>query len=176
MEELERNKRIKEEFSRISGFFEDLAENQKSILMPLIQNAAFMRVTLEDLQQIIAEQGPVEAYQNGANQYGMKQSAALQSYNALVKNYAAVIKSLFSELPPMKRQEAELVTRVKTAEEREAEAQERERQERKREDEIQRAIEYQRKLRELDDRISKAKTQEERNLLAEEKKALSWHK
>ena len=33
----------------------------------------------------------------------MKQSAALQSYNALVKNYAAVIKTLFGLLPPMER-------------------------------------------------------------------------
>ena len=103
MEELERNKRIKKEFKRIFNYFEKLDESEKSIIHPLIQNAAFMRVTLEDLQQIIAEQGPVEAYQNGANQHGVKQSAALQSYNALVKNYAAVLKNLFTWLPPADR-------------------------------------------------------------------------
>ena len=101
--EIERNNRISAEFQRISIYFEDLAENQKRIVMPLIQNAAFMRVTLDDLQKIIAEQGPVEAYQNGRNQHGVKQSAALQSYNALVKNYASIIKSLNGYLPPMKK-------------------------------------------------------------------------
>lgn len=104
MTELERNNRISAEFDRISIYFKDLPENKKSIVLPLIQNAAFMRVTLDDLQDIIAEQGPVEAYQNGEFQHGMKQSAALQSYNSLVKNYAAVIKNLFGLLPAAVRQ------------------------------------------------------------------------
>ena len=101
--EKERNSRINEEFQRIFRFFEDLPENKKSIVLPLIQNAAFMRVTLDDLQRIIAEQGPVEEYRNGETQYGMKQSAALQSYNSLIKNYAAVIQKLFQLLPAMER-------------------------------------------------------------------------
>ena len=117
MTELERNNRILEEFDRISIHFEDLAKNQQSIVLPLIQNAAFMRVTLDDLQEIIAEQGPVEQYQNGANQYGMKQSAALQSYNALVKNYAAVIKTLFGLLPVMKKNPIIQEIKEKTEEE-----------------------------------------------------------
>ena len=102
-EEKDKDIRIYEEFQRLSVYFEDLAEHERSVILPLIQNAAFMRITLEELQKIIAEQGPVEAYQNGENQYGMKQSAALQSYNSLIKNYAAVIKNLFNLLPPMKR-------------------------------------------------------------------------
>ena len=103
MTELERNDCISAEFQRINVFFEDLPENKKSIVLPLIQNASFMRVTLDDLQKIVAEQGPVEGYQNGKNQYGQKMSAALQSYNALVRSYTAVIKKLFDLLPPEKR-------------------------------------------------------------------------
>ena len=103
MTELERNKRISEENERISFYFKNLDENKKAMVEPLIQNAAFMRVALDDLQEIIAEQGPVEAYQNGENQRGMKQSAALQAYNQLVKHYAAVEKSLYSLLPPPER-------------------------------------------------------------------------
>ena len=76
---------------------------------PLIQNACFMRVALDDLQEIIAEQGPVEAYQNGQYQSGVKQSAALQSYNSTMKVYAAVIKNLFGLLPKMKRPPVEVV-------------------------------------------------------------------
>lgn len=101
--ELERNKAIYAEYQRINKYFENLDENQKSLIDPLIRNAAFMRVALDDLQEIIAEQGPVEQYRNSETQYGTKQSAALQSYNALVKNYAAVIKNLFSLLPRMER-------------------------------------------------------------------------
>ena len=67
MTELERNNRISEEYQRIKRFFEKLGEKEKSLVLPLIQNAAFMRIALEDLQEIISEQGPVEAYQNGQN-------------------------------------------------------------------------------------------------------------
>lgn len=98
-EELERNNRIKAEFDRLRIYFEGLPENENAVLMPLIQNAAFMRITLEDLQELIQRDGVIDSYQNGENQHGLKQSAALQSYNQLIKNYAAVIKNLFSYLP-----------------------------------------------------------------------------
>ena len=103
MTEKERNKRIKEEIKRISFFFEELPENEMSIISPLIQNAAFMRVTLEDLQETIARDGPVDHYQNGANQSGTKQSAALQGYIALQKTYLQTAKSLAEYLPPEKK-------------------------------------------------------------------------
>ena len=118
MTEIERNKKISEEYQRISIYFESLDENEKAVIDPLIRNAAFMRVALDDLQEIIAEQGPVEGYQNGANQFGTKQSAALQSYNSLVKNYSAVIKTLFGLLPKMKRPAVTPFVDEETAEER----------------------------------------------------------
>lgn len=107
--EIERNKKISAEYQRISIYFESLDENEKAVIDPLIRNASFMRIALDDLQEIIAEQGPVEAYQNGQFQSGMKQSAALQSYNSLVKNYAAVIKTLFGLLPKMVRPHVSVV-------------------------------------------------------------------
>lgn len=148
--ELEKEKRISEEFNRISIYFEKLDENERAVIVPLIQNAAFMRVTLEDLQEIIAEQGPVEAYQNGANQSGMKQSAALQSYNSTVKNYAAVIKTLFGLLPPMERTAALSYTkpRAKTEEEREEERRQMEERQKRINAEQEAAIAYQQWQRE----------------------------
>ena len=100
MPELTKEERIKVELDRISFLFEKADANEKALAFPLIQNAAFMRVTLEDLQKIINEEGVTEVYQNGANQHGVKQSATLQSYNALVKNFGSVIKALSAILPP----------------------------------------------------------------------------
>ena len=126
------------QYQRISVYFESLDENEKAVIDPLIRNAAFMRVALDDLQEIIAEQGPVEAYQNGNNQFGMKQSAALQSYNSLVKNYAAVIKTLFGLLPKMKRPPVEVVL-----ERHEQSDEEREEEHRQQRAELDAAIAYQ---------------------------------
>ncbi len=102
-EEFDRESRIKQEFDRIIVFYQELDENKLSVILPLIQNAAFMRVTLENLQDLIQRDGVVDVYMNGENQYGTKQSAALQSYNSLIKNYSAIIKSLKESLPPERR-------------------------------------------------------------------------
>ena len=87
-------------------------------MAPLLQNAAFMAITLEDLQETINAEGATDEYQNGANQRGIKQSATLQSYNALIKNYTTVIKTLSSILPPeekpVKGYDAILQRRVET--------------------------------------------------------------
>ena len=112
--EEEREKRIAEELKRISALFVGMPKNQRAVIVPIIQNAAFMRVTLEDLQQLILEEGVTDQYQNGANQHGRKQSAALQAYNALVKNYAAVTKTLTQMLPPEKKVNLPLVIMGKT--------------------------------------------------------------
>ena len=104
MEEISKEKRIEEELQRISVWFSGLEENELAIVSPLLQNAAFMKVTLDDLQEIINKEGCVERYQNGENQYGVKQSAALQSYNNISKIYASVNKTLWSYLPAMKKE------------------------------------------------------------------------
>ena len=51
------------------------------------------------MQELINAEGVTEEYRNGQTQYGEKPSSALQAYNATVKNYAAVIKTLAQLLP-----------------------------------------------------------------------------
>ena len=141
-----KEKRIEEEMNRIAVFYAAMDENQKSLVIPLIQNCAFMKVTLEDLQEIINSEGVVDKYQNGANQYGLKQSATLQSYNSLIKNYSAVIKTLSTLLPPKRRSSLTPSLRVPTQEEQEAERQRQKKLQQEREAEFSRADKYQ-KLR-----------------------------
>ena len=142
--------RIKDELKRISAFFEDVEDNKRAIVGPLLQNASFMKITLEDLQEIINQDGVVDEYKNGANQYGVKQSATLQSYNALVKNYVSVIKSLDQFLPYKKTvpTSSPWLPREKTPEELEAEEKEQERIEREREEDFELAVAYQKEDRE----------------------------
>lgn len=91
--------RIEAELARMNEVYKDLPEDTLEVLKPLIQNAAFMKVTLEDLQEEIRKSGPVETYQNGANQYGRKQSAAIMAYNATLRNYDNTIKILSAKMP-----------------------------------------------------------------------------
>lgn len=95
--------RINEELSRIKAWYSEIDENQLAMIEPLLQNAAFMRCTLDDLQDDINNSGATDSYQNGENQHGMKQAAALQAYNSLLKNYVTTVKVLASYLPRMNR-------------------------------------------------------------------------
>ncbi len=148
-----RKKRIAEELKRMEEFFEDADANQRAIVTPLLQNCAFMRTTLEDLQEIILKEGCVEVYQNGQHQSGVKQSASLQSYNALIKNYSSVIKSILALLPLQKKSAVfDLINwepREKTPEEWEEERRQEEEKQKRLREEIAKASEYQKRQREL---------------------------
>ena len=113
MQDIGKEERIEEELKRISVYFAGIKENERAVIEPLLQNSAFMKVTLDDLQSAINAEGVIDYYQNGANQFGLKQSASLQSYNSLVKNYAAVNKTLFSLLPKYAAESGSLLERLK---------------------------------------------------------------
>ena len=102
--ELTKDQRIRQEYERMKELFSAMPENELSFCDPLLQNAAFMKVTLEDLQQAINENGVTDQYQNGANQSGTKASADLQAYNSLAKVYNALMEKLSNRLPKMIKQ------------------------------------------------------------------------
>ena len=73
--------------------------SDKTFPEKLIENAAFMAVSLTDLQRIINEKGYTEEYQNGENQFGTKKSSEVDIYNTMVKNFNATMKQLIDMLP-----------------------------------------------------------------------------
>lgn len=85
-------KKLKTQFSKLDS-------KTKNIVSPLIDNAAFMTVTLENLQKIISEEGIMIEYQNGANQWGKKKSPEAEVYNTMIKNLSTITKQL-TELVP----------------------------------------------------------------------------
>lgn len=62
------DKKIEFQKKKLKRQFSKLDSKTKNIVSPLIDNAAFMTVTLEGLQKIISEEGIMIEYQNGANQ------------------------------------------------------------------------------------------------------------
>lgn len=84
--DLTKEEKIKREFSRLKRIFKDLDKNKLQTVESLIKNAAFMAVSLEELQEIINEEGYTVEYQNGANQSGTKQSDAVKTHIAMTKS------------------------------------------------------------------------------------------
>lgn len=103
MGKMKKDTKIKKELERLDEIYKELPENKYKIVYPLLENAAFMKVTLEDLQYMINKEGCHDEYKNGANQYGRKASADLQAYNSLIKNYNSISERLEKMLPPEKK-------------------------------------------------------------------------
>ena len=134
-----KTERIEAELTRLNETYKDLPEVTYRVLKPLIENAAFMKVTLEDLAEEIQKTGAVETYQNGANQTGRKQAAALQAYDRIIKDYNNVMKTLSAKLPTVVKEyvvQKPFEPKEKTPEELEAELKETNRRD------LKRAIEF----------------------------------
>ena len=101
-----REARIKKEQTRLRKLFAELPPSELAFVSPLLQNMAFMAITLEDLQTEINASGAVDEYMNGAAQYGKKASASIQAYNAILKNYQSAIDKLIGRLPKEQRKSA----------------------------------------------------------------------
>lgn len=94
---------IKRERVRLAEIFRDSDENKLKIADPLIDRAAFLTVSIAELEDQINREGWTEEYQNGSSQKGVKRSAAADAHIALTKNLAAISKQLLDIVPPAAR-------------------------------------------------------------------------
>ena len=103
MAKASKESRIRKEKKRLNAIFADLEENKLKTCKALIERAAFITVSLEDLEVQLNETGWVEQYQNGENQSGMKKAAAADVHISLTKNLNTIIKQLLDLVPPAQK-------------------------------------------------------------------------
>lgn len=95
----QRKNKIKKEQKRLEEILKNIDTSKKKTVEKLIEDAAFMAVTLEETRQIIARDGVIETYQNGENQKGVKKSSAVEVYDKMLNTYSRVIKQLCDLIP-----------------------------------------------------------------------------
>lgn len=96
---MEKEKLIKKELKKLIAIYEPILAEKAAIVMPMLENAAFMKVTMDELQAIINKAGCSEQYKNGENQFGRKATAEISAYNQLMKTYTALFDRLDKALP-----------------------------------------------------------------------------
>lgn len=96
---LSKEEKIRKEIKRLEKILVNMPEKPKNAAKSLINNAAFMHASIEELQEAINEKGYVEEYSNGANQKGFKKRNEVEIYNTMIKNYAAIMKQLTDLIP-----------------------------------------------------------------------------
>jgi hypothetical protein len=105
--------KIQTEVDRLKKIFLDLDENKLATVMKLIENAAFITVSVEELQNIINELGYTEEYQNGANQSGRKQRDEVKTHIAYTKEQKSILKIL-ADLAPPRKKKSTLLSAIKS--------------------------------------------------------------
>ena len=98
-EVIDKEELIKKEVAKLTRIFKTLSTGTKNSITNLINEAAFMSVSLAELRAIINKKGYIEEYQNGENQKGIKKAAEVDIYNSLIKHYMAIMKQLLDLLP-----------------------------------------------------------------------------
>lgn len=98
-EKLPKEERIQKEIRKLNGVLKNIDPKVKKVVQPLVEKAAFMSVTLDDLQEHINQYGVTEEYKNGENQFGVKKSSHVEIYNTMIKNYTTTLKQLTDLVP-----------------------------------------------------------------------------
>ena len=98
----EKAKRIKRELTRLRKSFKPLPEDKRRLAEGLMQEAAFMRVTLEETREIIDREGVIELFEQGKQRF-LREHPATKVYASLVNRYSAVVKQLVDLLPDPKQ-------------------------------------------------------------------------
>lgn len=98
--ELTKAERISKEEERLRKNYKEIKVDKLAIVDGLIRRAAFMRVTLEDMENDLDTGGFYELFSQSENQdpYERERPVARQ-YQSMNKNYQSIIKQLSDLLP-----------------------------------------------------------------------------
>ena len=99
LDKLAKEKRIDAERKRLTTLFKDIDKKKKNVVLGLIERAAFMRVSLADLEEDINENGFVEWFSQGNQDPDQRKRPSADQYNTMITAYAKVVKQLSDLLP-----------------------------------------------------------------------------
>lgn len=99
--EKEKDKKIRKEFNKYKKKFGNLEKDKKEFVEDLCQQAAFMKMTLLELQEDINVKGAVVTATNGNGFEVTSENPSQKSYNTMIKNYNATLKTLVELLPEL---------------------------------------------------------------------------
>ena len=98
--ELTKDERISKEERRLRRSYKDLPKDKKQVVEGLIRRAAYMRVTLEDMEVDLDKNGFVEMFtQSEKTEPYERERPVARLYNTMNKNYQSIIKQLTDLLP-----------------------------------------------------------------------------
>lgn len=96
--EVDKDTLVKREINRLTRFFEDIDRNKRLTAKGLIEEAAFMKITLQELKVEIDKAGPIDEMPQGDYSI-LREHPALKAYNTMVQRYTNIINQLINLHP-----------------------------------------------------------------------------
>ena len=103
-EQLEREKKIKQEINRIKKLYKDLEKDKVKVVEGLITEASFMKLTLQELREDLFKNGMTELYENGPQAVN-RERPETKIYSTMIQRYSNVMKQLIDYMPEEKQKE-----------------------------------------------------------------------
>lgn len=103
-EQLEREKKIKQEINRIKKLYKDLEKDKVKVVEGLVTEASFMKLTLQELREDLFKNGMTELYENGPQVVNWERPET-KIYSTMIQRYSNVMKQLIDYMPEEKQKE-----------------------------------------------------------------------
>ena len=110
LNEITKDELIKKNFRKLNRIFKFLDKDRRLVAEKLCKKAAFMDVTLDEMQRQITAEGYIITATNGNGFEVRTDHPAMKTYNTMIKNYTAVIKQLAELLPEGSEEADEIIS------------------------------------------------------------------
>ena len=105
--EIDKEKNIKQEVNRIKKLYKEFPKDKVKALEGLINEAAFIKVSLEELRENLLANGFTEVFEQGEQRFN-RERPEVKIYTTFIQRYSNVMKQLIDLLPPeVKKEEAD---------------------------------------------------------------------
>lgn len=89
----DKDRLVNNEINRLTKLFKDIEANRRLTAKGLIEEAAYMKITLQELKVEIDKHGPIDEMPQGDYSI-LREHPALKSYNTMVQRYTNIIDKL----------------------------------------------------------------------------------
>jgi hypothetical protein len=96
--------KIKKEKERLTEIYKDLPERKQAIAQGLIERAAYIRVSMHDLEEYLDQNGYVEKFKQGAQDPYDRKRPQADLYVQFSTQYNKIMQQLDGMLPKVKEQ------------------------------------------------------------------------
>ena len=97
--EIDKEKNIKQEVNRIKKLYKEFPKDKIKALEGLINEVAFIKVSLEELRENLLTNGFTEVFEQGEQRFN-RERPEVKIYTTFIQRYSNVMKQLIDLLPP----------------------------------------------------------------------------